>query len=59
MRAKQTVVLANGRSYLTMNVNLGGTEKVGYRIWDEVKGIEYPVSKEMQLSRAGVYGKRQ
>ena len=59
LRAKQTVVLANGRSYLTMNVNLGGTEKVRYRIWDEVKGIEYPVSKVMQLDRGGVYGKRQ
>ena len=28
LRAKQTVVLANGRSYLTLNVNLGRTEQV-------------------------------
>ena len=56
LRAKQTVILANGRSYLTMNVNLGGTEKVGYRIWDAKSGKEYGVSQKMQLEIGETYG---
>ena len=30
----QEVVLADGRSYATINVNLGEAEMVRYRIWD-------------------------
>ena len=56
LRAKQTVILANGRSYLTINVNLGGTEKVGYRIWDAKSGKEYGVSQQMQLEIGETYG---
>ena len=56
LRAKQEVILANGRSYLTMNVNLGGTEKVRYRIWDAKSGREYGLSQQMQLEMGETYG---
>ena len=35
LRSKREIVLAGGKSYVTLNVNLEGTEDVSYRIWEE------------------------
>ncbi len=41
LRAEQEVVLANGRSYATLNVNLTGKERVIFRIREAASGKEY------------------
>ena len=56
LRAEQEVVLANGRSYATLNVNLSGSEPATFRIWESTSGKEYGVSKKMTLEMGQVYG---
>jgi hypothetical protein len=56
LRGLQEVVLANGRSYVAINVNLAETERVRYRIWDEESGKEYGVTKRMTLEMGETYG---
>ena len=56
LRGQHEVVLANGRSYVTLNVNLAGAERVSYRIWDGKSGKEYGVSQQMQLEMGETYG---
>ena len=46
LRAEQEVVLANGRSYATLNVNLSGSEPATFRIWDATSGKEYGVDRK-------------
>jgi len=56
LRGQHEVVLANGKSYATLNVNLAGAERVSYRIWDGKSGKEYGVSQQMQLEMGETYG---
>ena len=49
LRAEQKVVLANGRSYATLNVNLTGKERVTFRIREAASGKEYRVARVMEL----------
>jgi hypothetical protein len=56
LRGQQEVVLAGGRSYATLNVNLAEAEKVRYRIWDDESGKEYGVTKTMTLEIGETYG---
>ena len=56
LRGLQEVVLANGKSYATLNVNLAETERVRYRIWDNQSGKEYGVTKTMTLEMGETYG---
>jgi hypothetical protein len=56
LRGLQEVVLADGRSYATLNVNLAEAEKVRYRIWDDESGKEYGVTKTMTLEIGEMYG---
>jgi hypothetical protein len=56
LRAEQEVVLANGRSYGTLNVNLTGRERVSFRI-RKASGKEYRVASVMELEMGQVYGR--
>jgi hypothetical protein len=56
LRGQQEVVLAGGRSYVAINVNLGEAERVRYRIWDNQSGKEYGVTKTMTLEMGEMYG---
>ena len=56
LRGQHEVVLAGGRSYATLNVNLSEAEKVSYRIWDALRDKEYGVSQQMQLEMGEMYG---
>jgi hypothetical protein len=56
LRGIQEVVLDDGKSYATLNVNLGESEKVRYRIWDGKSGKEYGVIKTMALEIGETYG---
>jgi hypothetical protein len=56
LRGQQEVVLADGRSYATLNVNLAEAEKVSYRIWDAGSDKEYGVTKTMTLEMGETYG---
>jgi hypothetical protein len=56
LRAIGKVVLANGRSYVTLNVNLAEAERVSYRIWDAESDKEYGVSSAMTLDIGVTYG---
>jgi hypothetical protein len=49
-------VLANGRSYVAINVNLAEAEKVTFRIWDAGSEREYGVTKTMTLEVGEMYG---
>ena len=49
LRGLQEVVLAGGRSYVAINVNLAEAERVRYRIWDALSDREYGVTKTMTL----------
>ena len=49
-------MLANGRSYVTLNVNLAESERVSYRIWEALSDKEYGVSQQMQLEMGETYG---
>ena len=56
LRGQQEVVLADGRSYVAINVNLTETEIVRYRIWDATSDREYGVAKTMTLEMGAMYG---
>jgi hypothetical protein len=56
LRGQHEVVLANGRSYVTLNVNLAEAERVSYRIWDAESDKEYGVSSAMTLDIGVTYG---
>ena len=56
LRSKREVVLAGGKSYVTLNVNLEGKEEVSYRIWEEQQQKEHSVTKPMTLEIGETYG---
>jgi hypothetical protein len=56
LRGKQEVVLADGRSYVSINVNLPEAEQVSFRIWDAGSNREYGASKTMTLKMGEMYG---
>jgi hypothetical protein len=56
LRGLQEVVLAGGRSYVAINVNLAEAEKVSFLIWDAGSEREYGVSKTMTLEIGEMYG---
>ena len=56
LRGQHEVVLANGRSYATLNVNLAEAERVTYRIWDAESDKEYRVAQSMTLQMGETYG---
>ena len=56
LRGQHEVVLANGKSYATLNVNLAEAERVTYRIWDGGGEKEYRVAKRMKLEIGERYG---
>jgi hypothetical protein len=57
LRAEQEVVLANGGSYATLNVNLTGKERVTFRIREAASGKEYRVARVMELRLGETYGR--
>jgi hypothetical protein len=57
LRAEQEVVLANGRSYATLNVNLTGKERVTFRIREAASGKEYRVARVMELGLGERHGR--
>ena len=57
LRGLQDVVLENGISYVTLNVNLTGAESVSYRVWNPEDHNEYLVSGTMLLELGSMYGK--
>jgi len=57
LRGEHEVVLANGRSYATLNVNLTGRERVTFRIREAASGKEYRVAKVMELGLGETYGR--
>jgi hypothetical protein len=57
LRAEQEVVLANGRSYATLNVNLAGRERVTFRIREAASGKEYRVARVMELGLGERHGR--
>ena len=57
LRGMQDVVLDNGISYVTLNVNLTGAESVSYRVWNPADHNEYLVSGIMLLELGSMYGK--
>ena len=56
LRSKREVVLAGGKSYVTLNVNLQDGEDVSFRIWEEDQQKEYSVTKPMTLETEETYG---
>jgi len=56
LRGLQGVVLDNGMSYVTLNVNLNGAESVSYRVWSPDDHNDYLVSGTMLLELGGMYG---
>ena len=56
LRGVKEVVLAGGKSYVTLNVNLDGTEQVGFRVWEESLGKEFEVADSMSLEIGKTYG---
>ena len=56
LRGEHEVVLADGRSYVAINVNLAEAEKVSFRIWDAGRDREYGVAKRMTLEMGEMYG---
>ena len=57
LRGLQNVVLDNGISYVTLNVNLNGAESVSYQVWNPDDHNEYLVSGTMLLELGRMYGK--
>ncbi|MDB4675773.1 DUF5011 domain-containing protein [Akkermansiaceae bacterium] len=57
LRGLQDVVLHEGISYVTLNVNLNGEESVSYRVWNPDDNNEYLVSGSMLLELGSTYGK--
>ena len=56
LRGEHEVVLANGKSYGTLNVNLAKAQRVTYRIWEGETNTEYGVTKTMTLHIGERYG---
>ena len=56
LRGQHEVVLGDGKSYVTINVNLPEAEKVSFRIWDAGSDREYVVTKSMTLEMGEMYG---
>jgi len=56
LRGEHEVVLANGRSYATLNVNLTGRERVTFRIREAASGKGYRVARVMELGLGERYG---
>ena len=56
LRGLQDVVLNEGISYVTLNVNLNGAESVSYRVWSPNDNNDYLVSGAMLLELGNVYG---
>ena len=56
LRGRQEVVLAGGRSYVTLNVSLAAAENVSFRIWEAVSGKEYDLKRTMTLDLGETYG---
>ena len=56
LRGEHEVVLADGRSYVAINVNLAEAEKVSFRIWDAESDREYGVTRTMTLEMGETYG---
>jgi hypothetical protein len=56
LRGEHEVVLANGKSYGTLNVNLAKAQRVTYRIWEGETNTEYGVTKTMTLEKGETYG---
>mgnify|MGYP005695498291 FL=1 len=57
LRGLQDVVLNEGTSYVTLNVNLNDAESVSYRVWNPDDHNEYLVSGSMLLELGNMYGK--
>jgi hypothetical protein len=57
LRGEHEVVLANGRSYGTLNVNLTGRERVTFRIREAASRKEYRVARVMELGLGETYGR--
>jgi hypothetical protein len=57
LRGIQDVILNDGISYVTLNVNLNGAESVSYRVWNPNDNNEYLVSGTMLLELGSMYGK--
>ncbi|MDB4580796.1 leucine-rich repeat domain-containing protein [Akkermansiaceae bacterium] len=57
LRGIQDVILNDGISYVTLNVNLNGAESVSYRVWNPNENNEYLVSGTMLLELGSMYGK--
>ena len=56
LRGHQEVVLADGKSYVAINVNLVESERVIYRILDATSDKEYGVTMTMTLEMGEMYG---
>jgi hypothetical protein len=57
LRGEHEVVLANGKSYGTLNVNLTGKERVTFRIREAARGKVYRVARVMELGLGETYGR--
>ncbi len=57
LRGEHEVVLVNGRSYATLNVNLTGKERVTFRIREAASGKEYRVARVMELGLGERHGR--
>ena len=57
LRGEHEVVLGNGKSYATLNVNLTGKERVTFRIREAASGKEYRVAKVKELGLGETYGR--
>ena len=56
LRGQHEVVLADGRSYVAINVNLPEAQMVSFRIWDALSDKEYGVTKTMTLEMGETHG---
>jgi hypothetical protein len=56
LRGQHEVVLADGVSYVALNVNLTKAEKVSFRIWDSGNNKDYPVVKTLTLEMGEMVG---
>ena len=56
LRGQHEVVLADGVSYVALNVNLQEAEKVSFKIWDATSDKVYRVTKTMTLEMGETYG---
>ena len=57
LRGEYPVVISDGESFVSLNVNLGKTESVTYRVWNALGQAEHRVSGAMKLELGEVYGK--